>query len=65
MLLQCARKKIALSGECCIEFSEVKIQELSKQRETELQPVLRQEDFDQFHLEEAFSLVREIGKVLR
>ncbi len=65
VLLQFARKKIALSGERCIEPSGAMIQELSKQLETELQPVLRQEDFDQFHLEEAFSLVREIGKVLR
>ena len=53
-----------LCGLCGENLSLSSYQEFSKQLDTELQPVLRKEDFDTFHLEEAVSLMKEVGKRL-
>jgi hypothetical protein len=38
---------------------------LKRQLETELKPILREKDFQQFNLDRAFNLVAEIGSKLQ
>ena len=58
------KAKIDVPGNEPIDLSEERKQELNRQLEGQLKPVLRPSDFDGFNLNEAFELVRNITEAL-
>jgi predicted nucleotidyltransferase component of viral defense system len=56
--------KIDVPGNEPLELSEERKQELNRQLEGQLRPVLRRSDFEDFNLNEAFELVLNIAKAL-
>ena len=63
--LEIARKKLELTSDPLQALPPINVQKLYNQLETELQPVLRREDFTTFNLHEAVRLVQEIGQTLQ
>ena len=62
--LNMVKAKIDVPGNVPIDLSEERKQELNRQLEGQLRPVLRPSDFDGFNLNEAFELVRNITEAL-
>jgi len=62
--LSMVKAKIDVPGNEPIDLSEERKQELNRQLEGQLKPVLRPSDFDGFNLNEAFELVRNIIEAL-
>jgi predicted nucleotidyltransferase component of viral defense system len=62
--LSMVKAKIDVPGNEPIDLSEERKQELNRQLEGQLKPVLRPSDFDGFNLNEAFELVRNITEAL-
>jgi len=62
--LSMVKAKIDVPGNEPIDLSEERKQELHRQLEGQLKPVLRPSDFDGFNLNEAFELVRNITEAL-
>ncbi len=64
VFLKMVKAKIDVPGNKPIDLSEERKQELKRQMEAQLKPVLRPSDFDGFNLNEAFELVRHIIEAL-
>ena len=62
--LKMVKAKIDVPGSEPFDLSEHRKQELNRQLEGQLKPVLRPSDFDSFDLNEAFELVRNIIEAL-
>ena len=62
--LNMVKAKIDVPGNVPIDLSEERKQELNRQLEGQLRPVLRPSDFNGFNLNEAFELVRNITEAL-
>lgn len=62
--LSMVKAKIDVPGNEPIDLSEERKQELNRQLEGQLKPVLRPSDFDGFNLNEAFELIRNITEAL-
>ena len=58
------KAKIDVPGNVPLDLSEERKQELNRQLEGQLKPVLRRSDFEDFNLSEAFELIRNITKAL-
>ena len=58
------KAKIDVPGNVPIDLSEERKQELNRQLDGQLKPVLRPSDFDGFNLNEAFELVCNITEAL-
>ena len=62
--LAMVKAKIDVPGNESVDLSEERKQELNRQLEGQLEPVLRPSDFDSFNLKEAFELVRNATETL-
>ena len=62
--LSMVKAKLNVPGNEPIDLSEERRQELNRQQESQLKPVLRPSDFDSFNLNEAFELVSNIIEAL-
>lgn len=63
-LLGIVRQKLAVPGNEPVDLSEEKLAALRRQVEAQLKPVLRNEDFESFELDRAFSVVAELAERL-
>jgi len=63
--LKFVKKKLAVPGNDSLNIALSRKQILKRQMETELKPILREKDFQQFDLDRAFDLVAEIGSRLQ
>jgi predicted nucleotidyltransferase component of viral defense system len=63
--LQLLKKKLAVPGNDPLNITLSRKEMLKRQLETELKPILREKDFQQFDLDRAFNLVAEIGSKLQ
>jgi predicted nucleotidyltransferase component of viral defense system len=59
--LKFVKKKLAVPGNDPLNITSSRKEILKKQMETELKPILREKDFQQFDLDRAFNLVADIG----
>jgi len=59
------KKKLAVPGNDPLNITLSRKEMLKRQLETELKPILREKDFQQFDLDRAFNLVAEIGYKLQ
>jgi hypothetical protein len=62
--LSMVKAKIDVPGNEPLDLSQERKQELNRQLEGQLRPVLRRSDFGDFNLNEAFELIRNITKAL-
>lgn len=60
-LLEFVEKKLAVPGNDPVDITVARKEMLRRQLETELKPILREKDFQQFDLDRAFNLVAQIG----
>ena len=60
-LLELLRRKLEVAGAGAVDISAERLGQLSGQLEGELQPVLRQQDFDHFDLDRAIRTVRAVA----
>jgi predicted nucleotidyltransferase component of viral defense system len=60
-LLELLRRRLEVAGVGAVDISAERLGQLSGQLEGELQPVLRQQDFDQFDLDRAIQTVRAVA----
>ncbi len=63
--LEFVKKKLAVPGNDPLNITLSRKEMLKRQLETELKPILREKDFQQFDLDRAFNLVAEIGSRLQ
>jgi len=56
-LIGLVRQKLAVQGNAPVDVSETRLAQLHQQLDSELRPVLRQEDFEAFDVERAFRIV--------
>jgi predicted nucleotidyltransferase component of viral defense system len=63
--LQFVKKKLTLPGNDPLNITLSRKEMLKRQMETELKPILREKDFQQFDLDRAFNLVAEIASKLQ
>ena len=63
--LDLAIKKLTVPGNDPLNITLSRKEILRRQLETELKPILREKDFQQFDLDRAFNLVAEIGSMLQ
>jgi predicted nucleotidyltransferase component of viral defense system len=63
--LKFVKKKLAVPGNDPLNITLSRKEMLKRQLETELKPILREKDFQQFDLDRAFNLVAEIGSKLQ
>jgi predicted nucleotidyltransferase component of viral defense system len=63
--LEFVKKKLAVPGNDPLNITLSRKEMLKRQLETELKPILREKDFQQFNLDRAFNLVAEIGSKLQ
>jgi len=63
--LKFVKKKLAVPGNDLLNITLSRKEMLKRQMETELKPILREKDFQQFDLDRAFNLVAEIGSKLQ
>jgi hypothetical protein len=61
-LLDVLRRKLEVPGTPPVDLSPARVGEMRAQRLTELRPVLREQDFDEFDLERAIETVRSIAR---
>jgi len=61
-LLELLRRKLEVPGTPPVDLSPARVEELRGQRLTELRPVLRERDFDEFDLEHAIETVDSIAR---
>lgn len=64
-LLDLLRRKLAIPGNGSVNDSSVRMAELQVQTQSQLQPVLRPQDWDSFNLERAFRLVMTMAANVR
>lgn len=64
-LLEYARRKISIPGTNVIDVSASRIQVMRLQLKTELQPVLRQDDFDAFDFDRAVDQIVRLANILK
>jgi len=58
------RKKLAVPGNEPVDVSAQRLEELRKQIEPQLKPVLREQDLAEFDLDRAFEVVAEMAKAV-
>lgn len=63
-LLDLLRRKLKVPGTAPVDVSPERVEKLRSQLEPELRPVLREQDFAQFHLERAVEIVRAFARQL-
>ena len=63
--LEFVKKKLAVPGNDPLNITLARKEMLRRQLETELKPILREKDFQQFDLDRAFNLVAEIASKLQ
>ena len=63
--LEFVKKKLAVPGNDPLNINLSRKEMLKRQLETELKPILREKDFQQFNLDRAFNLVAGIGSKLQ
>ena len=63
--LEFVKKKLTVPGNDPLNITLARKEMLRRQLETELKPILREKDFQQFNLDRAFNLVAEIGSKLQ
>jgi hypothetical protein len=63
--LEFVKKKLAVPGNDPLNITLPRKEMLKRQLETELKPILREKDFQQFDLDRAFNLVADIGSKLQ
>jgi predicted nucleotidyltransferase component of viral defense system len=63
-LIDLVRRKLAVPGNEPIDMSKEKLEELRKQVDVQLKPVLRERDFSEFDVDHALETVRHFAKAL-
>jgi hypothetical protein len=64
-LIELARQKLAVPGNEAVNVSDQRLAMLRQQLESQLKPVLRSKDFEEFDLGRAFQIVVEMAKKTR
>lgn len=62
--LELVRTKLSVPDNSPVDIGSMRKEELRKQLETQLKPVLRSKDFGKFDLDRAFGTVVELGKII-
>jgi predicted nucleotidyltransferase component of viral defense system len=64
-LLDLIRRKLAIPANPPIDLGPDRVNQLHRQRDARLRPVLRPQDFDRFHLDHAIRIAKQIADKLR